>query len=242
VTSDPALFFQIAAGLIPVLLLAGGLNGVVRPKRLLARLSKANRIMLVAIVTLGIGLAVAAEFVAISEAVAPSLLPSATRVAFVADVLAFATVLTAAAFLLPWLQGVGFKLEAWYSHPLLPALLIGSFVGIGFLSSAVYDSVGVRNTARGYCLQKAIVEMLVAQRDSARRASDDELALRKLELKIAVVSRKKPVDKIALRDLRYEKSAIESDLDLTNNLTTAVIPLVVPGKHTPEDAYATVGC
>src|SRR6266487_2511663 len=97
-----SLFFQIAAGLIPVLLLASSINESLRDW--FDDLSAGARLAFTLFAVPITAAAVVAEFVAIAEAVSGDLVVSAWRVIFVADVLAIGTMVLACSFVLPWLK------------------------------------------------------------------------------------------------------------------------------------------
>src|SRR5688572_18129188 len=99
VFTGPAIFFQIAAALLPALVLAGWLSDAARPHRLLRGVSRSQRLVYLLVVVLLLALIVTAEFFAIVEAVSGSLIPSKLHTIVVAEALAVSTVVLAVVLL-----------------------------------------------------------------------------------------------------------------------------------------------
>jgi hypothetical protein len=155
-----SLFFQIAAGLIPILLFAGGMSESFRT-RWFERLSAGTRGVVAAAAIVITVAVVLAEFFAIAEAVSADLVFPTWRAAFVADVLAVETLLVACAFLVPWLQGFPVIRRTFRraGHPGFALLatgvvLAGLASSLWLLSDAALTAASRRDASVAYCVER----------------------------------------------------------------------------------------
>lgn len=176
-TRDNTLFFQIAAGLIPAFLLAGGLNQGfkihvrgVRQRRVDFQVRAVASLFVIAIVV--------AEFFAIAEAVSGNLVPSAYRTVIVADVLALQTAVLGARFLYPFFP----RRSGSAFITLVVAVMAAGTVGLWMLSDAAERATSRRTAALSFCVHRATLDydeaLLTAQdhfdrADQRRRALDE---------------------------------------------------------------------
>jgi hypothetical protein len=162
VSPNTSLFFQIAAGLIPVLLFAGAINDGLRKRWFETLRLPTRRIVAAGAVVLAAAV-ILAEFVAIAEAVSSDLYPSRWRAEVVADVLEIETILLAADFLVPWLHGfAGFR--RFFREMLTGALTVfllvvwGAVAGLWLLNESVNKAASRHDAAVFHCVQRASLD------------------------------------------------------------------------------------
>jgi hypothetical protein len=238
VASNPSLFFQISASLIPVLLLAGGWNQRFSPQKFLARQSKRDRYALGGLVSALVAAAIFAEFLAIAEAVSGASVPSAWRTIVVVDVLATMTTIIGIAVLAPWLRGVRGSQDVWV--PIMICLLIGSVAGTVVLNNAIADGVDRRQRAVAVCIARnglATGKDLIA----TVRDQDEQMALlARLETQIAVAKKARPLDKTRLADLRARRDS--ANVAFKGSLTFMTLLTNVAESQNNDDDYGGGTC
>jgi hypothetical protein len=246
VRAEPALFFQIAAALIPVLLFSG-VSRSLKPGSL--RSLPPSQLVMVGLLILGppVLAAVVAEFIAISEAVSAKSVPSAFRTVFVADVLAAGTVCLAVALFLPWLpkrrdeQALAISPRAVW--PGIFFVIVVSTIGLWLLSGAVNEAINIRAAEEAACIRKFSIDQEREQIDARDRLERQGAEIERVRGQIRQVRRKRPINEAQLKGLQARNDFLEDQQKSIAKYLLDVIDLGLPTE--PQSVRAIVaglGC
>jgi hypothetical protein len=162
---------------------------------------------------------------------------------FVAAVLALATVLIGAAFLLPWFEGIHLAPTEWHFTAFVLVLLVGAGVGYFVLYGAITDAMNRRAVASSFCVTKLSADIQRELIAVGTRINEDDIELTRLKHEIAAAANANPVDSTKLDDLRTRLYAINEDFKASRFYERQLVDLEKPADaRSLSSIYASFGC
>jgi hypothetical protein len=243
VLGSPSLFFQIASGLIPLLLAANGLTDALKPLQILRLFGRRGRYVIVAGLVVFIAAAVVAEFFAISEAVAGHFVPRTYRTTLVVDVIAVETALLGAAFLWPWIRPKRRSGQKLMAINLLSFVIAASAVGLWLLGDASNQASLRAADNASFCLLKADVEKQRSILDTRDRLDQYTARSEALSRKANRLRRMRPIPRDALSKTVSLRKSVQGAMELTRQYLISLVKLGTLGEaNSFEDVLAQQGC
>lgn len=242
--SEPSLFFQIAAALIPGLLLAGVVQKSFRPERF------GNRRVLGFLVGFVIATyafaCVLAEFLALKESVSATALPPESTTKFVVWVLVVGTAVAAGAFAIPWVEKALPSFSPLWKVILWLVLGAGTgyvlLLGSSSIGDAVHDASVDQVYAQTYCVLRVEADAMASSIESQERCRTLTAKIDAGLKQIRKALRERPRDEGTIEDLYVRNADLVSERSAVNQHEAIVAKFSTPNSPLPRGLYAKRGC
>jgi hypothetical protein len=244
VRSEPSLFFQIAAALIPGLLLAGAVQKSFRPERFRDR--RALAFLVGFVIAVYAWACIVAEVLALKQSVSATSIPPEGTTRFVVWVLVVGTAVAAAAFAIPWVEGALPPFNLFWK--VILSLLLGAltvyllFLGSNSIRNAVHDATVDQLHAQTYCVLRVEADALASSIESQERYRNLTTQIDAGLTQIRKALREKPRDEAKIEDLYIRNADLVSERSAVNQHEAIVAKFSTPDSPLPRGLFSERGC